>query len=399
MDLPGAQPTWQPQHLMTSQEAALAGFTSITNVWDNVKEIDLRPLRQDALRIVKIAIVGAPDTGRNRLASQMSSDPRRPEDITLQANIPILDLDKAEQIEDTHLVILMLDARQVDVASQKELARQWAEAEKPVLVFVNNIEKGDRYSFGAWTDWSQRRVVFGDVNDTEFLLDGFAKAVMDLMPGRLTALGRQYPLFRTPIAQALINDTSFTNAAYSVSTGLAEIIPIFNVPLNVADMLVLTKAQAFLVYKLGLTLGLSLDWQDYVTEFGGVLGSGFLWRQLARSLIGLIPAWGIIPKVAVAYAGTYVVGRVVVQWYLTGRHVTRKQMNEFYQQAFARGKHVARNLASKFPRPKLRKRKPAALPAPKATLSCPNCGQESAVDARYCQYCGHPLEPMSSPTG
>jgi uncharacterized protein (DUF697 family) len=374
----------------------LAGIKSITNVWDNVKEIDLRPLRQEALKLVKIAIVGAADSGRDRLAAQMSSDPRRPDVITIQADIPIFDLDKAEQAESAHLIILMLDARQSEIGVQKELARKWAAAEKPVLVFVNHIKQGDRYSFGAWTDWTQRRVVFGDVNDTEFLLDDFTQAMMDLLPGKLTALGRQYPLFRTPIAQALINDTSFSNAAYSVSTGLAEIIPIFDIPLNVADMVILTKAQAFLVYKLGLTLGLSLDWQDYVTEFGSVLGSGFLWRQLARSLIGLIPAWGIIPKVAVAYAGTYVVGKVVVQWYLTGRHVTRKQMNEFYQQAFARGKHVARNLVSKFPRPKLGKRKPAALPAPQGKQVCPECDQESAADARYCQYCGHSFESKTS---
>lgn len=342
--------------------------------------------------MVKIAIVGAPGSGRSRLAAQMSSDPRRPETITLQTNIPIFDLDQAEQVESVHLIILMLDARQGQFERQQKLAQKWAASEKPVLVLVNYVELGDRYSFGAWTDWAQRRVVFGDVNDTEFLLGGFAQAVMDLLPGRLTALGRQYPLFRTPVAQALINETSFSNAAYSVSTGLAEVIPILDIPLNVADMIILTKAQAFLVYKLGLALGLSIDWQDYVTEFGSVLGGGFLWRQLARSLIGLIPAWGIIPKVAVAYAGTYVVGKVVLQWYLTGRHVTRKQMNELYRQAFAKGKHVALNLIKKVPRPKLGKRKPAALPAPKEVQVCPVCGQASALDARFCQYCGQALK-------
>lgn len=376
----------------------MAGITSsITNVWDNIKEIDLRPLRQEALRIVKIAIVGLPDSGRVRLAAQMSTDPHRPDDVTLQADIPIFDLGQAGQAEGADLIILMLDARQEGFETEKGLARDWAAAEKPVLVFVNYIEQGDRYRFGAWTDWAHRRVVFGDVNDTEFLLGSFSQAVMALLPGRLTALGRQYPLFRTPIARSLINETSFSNAAYSISTGLAEVIPIFDIPLNVADMLILTKAQAFLVFKLGLTLGLSTDWQDYVTEFGGVLGGGFLWRQLARSLIGLIPAWGIIPKVAVAYAGTYVVGNVVLQWYLTGRHVTRKQMNEFYKQAFAKGNQVARDLMRKVPRPRLGKRKPPekppALPAPSDPQRCPQCGQESSSDARFCQYCGHPFEP------
>ena len=148
----------------------MAGITSITNVWDNIKEIDLRPLRQEALRIVKIVIVGVQGSGRARLAAQMSTDPHRPDDVTLQADIPIFDLDQAGQAENTDLIILVLDARQDNFETEKGLARGWAAAEKPVLVFVNHIDQGDRYRFGAWTDWALRRVVFGDVNDPDFLL-------------------------------------------------------------------------------------------------------------------------------------------------------------------------------------------------------------------------------------
>ena len=259
-------------------------------------------------------------------------------------------------------------------------------------------------SRGPWVDWGQRRVIFGDAEQTNFLLDEFVPVVVELLPDRLISLARHFPLFRMAVAQKLINETSFSNAAYSLSTGLAEIVPVFDIPLNVADMVVLTKSQAFLVYRLGLALGLSLEWQDYVAEFGSVLGGGFLWRQLARSLVGLIPAWGIAPKVAVSYAGTYAVGNVVLQWYLTGRHVTRQQMQQFYAQAFERGKSIAADLLSRAPRPKLRlprpqlrlpfrrKPRPAALPDPQATgQTCPSCGKSSAADATFCQYCGEPL--------
>ncbi|MCI0519505.1 MAG: zinc ribbon domain-containing protein, partial [Chloroflexi bacterium] len=177
---------------------------------------------------------------------------------------------------------------------------------------------------------------------------------------------------------------------YSLSTGLAEIAPVLGVPLNITDMLVLSKTQAFLVYKLGLALGLSLRWQEYVAEFGGVLGGGFVWRQAARQLVGLIPAWGILPKVAVAYAGTYVVGHVVYRWYLTGRHVNAAQMRQLYQQAFARGKGLAQNLAAKLPRPRRKAKKTEALPAT-AQRTCAQCGKVSAADAQFCQYCGGAL--------
>jgi len=52
-----------------------------------------------------------------------------------------------------------------------------------------------------------------------------------------------FPVLRVPIARHIINDTCFTNAAYSLSTGLAEIVPVLNIPLTLTDMIVLTKNQ------------------------------------------------------------------------------------------------------------------------------------------------------------
>jgi hypothetical protein len=89
------------------------------------------------------------------------------------------------------------------------------------------------------------------------LLQKFAPAVIEILPERLLALGRSFPLFRIPIAHHLINDTSFANAAYSLSTGFAELVPVLNIPITITDTIVLTKAQAFLVYKLGLAFGYS----------------------------------------------------------------------------------------------------------------------------------------------
>lgn len=380
----------------------MAGLSSITDVWKNIKEIDLRPIRQDALQGVKLAIAGAPGSGRTALAEQLRRDPSH---LGMVAPTPVLTLDLdstrlAEATEQADLIILLLDARAEDHDREKDLAKSWANADKKVLVFVNQFTlPGSTKVLGPWVNWGQQRVVYGSVEDTDFLHKEFAPAVIGLLPDQLLALGRNFPLFRVPIAHHLINETSFTNATYALSSGLAAIVPVFNIPLNVADMVVLSKAQAFMVYRLGLALGLSTEWQDYVSEFGSVLGGGFLWRQLARSLVGLIPAWGIVPKVAIAYAGTYVVGNVVLQWYLTGRHITKKQMRELYSQAFARGKIFARYLAQRMPRPRLgRRRKPAELPAPKEKQACTNCGRISDADAAFCQYCGHRFEPNRTAT-
>ena len=275
------------------------------------------------------------------------------------------------------------------------MTRLWRNAGKRVVVFINQFnDQQEQMAVNPWTSRGQQRVVWGSVLDSRFMSEQFAPAMIDSLPDLLLGLGRYFPLFRTPIAHYLINDTCFSNAAYTLSTGLAEIIAVLNIPITIANSIILTKSQAFLVYKLRLALGYSTNWQDYIAEFGGVLGGGFVWRQIARSLIGLIPVWGIVPKTAIAYAGTFVVGNVVLQWYLTGKQVSRKQMQQLYAQAHER-QLVARNLLRRVPRPRLQihlpQRRIKLLPSTRKAQACTKCGKTSAKDASFCQYCGTPF--------
>jgi uncharacterized protein (DUF697 family) len=381
----------------------MAGWTDVANVWKNVREVDLRPIREQALRDVKIALSGEQGSGRRALADCLRRDPHRPDTYT-QTPVAIADLDAKEEVTGAHLLVLMVDPGSADLERQRAWAHQWSNAGKTVMVFYNRKPAAlESQTLDLEFVWDAASLVSASADDPDSLLEEFVPAVMKLLPDYHLSLARHFPLFRGPVAQKLINDTCLSNAAYSLGTGIAEVVPLLDIPLNITDMVVLTKAQAFLVYRLGLALGYSTQWQDYITEFGSVIGGGFLWRQIARSLVGLVPIWGIVPKVAVAYAGTYVVGNVVLRWYLTGRHVTHKQIQELYRQAFDQGKIVAQNLLSKAPRPRLGRRKQDQLPASSVEAQagetasegqvCPNCGRSSAADAKFCQYCGHSLSP------
>lgn len=226
------------------------------------------------------------------------------------------------------------------------------------------------------------------MSDPVFFREQFIQAVLSLLPDHRLSLARYYPVFRLEVARQLIAETSVANASYALTTGLAEIVPILDVPFNVADIIILTKAQAIMSYKLGLALGLSGAWQDHMTAFGSTIGSGFLWRQIARQLIGLIPIWGIVPKVAVAYAGTYVLGQAILQWLLTGRQVTPAMMRQLYKDAFEQGKKTARTLLRFKPRRVRRLRLSRA-----AGKTCANCGSGNPSGFNYCGKCGVPLKP------
>jgi uncharacterized protein (DUF697 family) len=411
----------------------VAGIKDLSSVWKNIKEIDLKPIRDSATYPVRIVLVGAPRSGRHTLAEQMRTDPARPA-IYTQSALAMLSTDAITEAPVAHLIIMVVDATRQDFSQEQSLVKLWSEAGKNVLVFVNKIDLvGSNIVGDAQSGWPATRVIYGSITDISYLQREFIPAVLEMLPQQHLALGRQFPLFRIPIARQLINEACFSNAAYSFSTGLAEIVPVLDLPLNVTDMIVLTKSQAFLAYKLGLLVGFSTRWQDYVTEFGSVIGTGFLWRQIARQLIGLIPAWGIVPKVAVAYSGTYVVGNAILGWYLTGKNLSPKQMQALYAQAFTRGKEYARKLGEKMPKLGNRKRDKLVAPARKLELDqgetiitklkspegidnpparkslfgrrnkeispdleksrvCPACGRTSSADANFCQYCATKLE-------
>ncbi len=56
----------------------MAGIKDISSVWKNIKEIDLKPIRDSATHPVRMVLVGAQGSGRHTLAEQMRTDPARP---------------------------------------------------------------------------------------------------------------------------------------------------------------------------------------------------------------------------------------------------------------------------------------------------------------------------------
>ncbi len=394
-------------------------FNNLITSWENIREFDLRPLRNAAQHPVKIALVGEPGCGRHTLADQMRCDPARPHNTT-QTPLIFTDLQSPEAALGANLIILITDSRRGWSDREQALLQHWINAEKKVLVIKNLWHEAPEDKAASPQSLSTgEHLLAGALINPQFIAHSFVPSVLSLLPDQHVALGRQFPLFRQAIARRLIDDTCLSNAAYALSTGIAEAIPIFDVPLNVTDLIVLTKTQAFLAYKLGLTFGFSTNWQDYVAEFGSVLGAGFLWRQMARLMVGLVPVWGLLPKVAISYAGTYVVGHSILQWYLTGKNISNQQIQALYQEALHAGKSTAQKLLQKVSNsglkrittnplrrlPYFNKTSQPTTSTPFADLkarfkikktdlptkTCSHCHKTSAADASFCQYCGQTL--------
>lgn len=191
------------------------------------------------------------------------------------------------------------------------------------------------------------RVVLAELTE-EGVRTALVPALLRALPPTLhLALGKQLPVARPAVIRRLVEEAARTNALYAAGTGVAEIVPVLNVPLNVADTVILTKNQLVMAYKVALAAGRTGSAQDLIGEIVGVLGGGLLFRQVARGLVGLVPVWGVVPKVAVAYAGTQLIGTAAAIWATEGRTLSPAELRALYADALKRGRDVAARLVPK----------------------------------------------------
>ncbi|MGH9158562.1 MAG: hypothetical protein ACRD2X_01040, partial [Vicinamibacteraceae bacterium] len=161
------------------------------------------------------------------------------------------------------------------------------------------------------------------------------------------ALAVQLPAFQPAVFDILIEETARANASFALTMGLAEVVPVLTAPLNLGDMIILTKNQLIMCYRLALAAGRDGHPRRMVAEILGVLGGGLLFRQAARQLVGLIPVVGLVPKVAIAYGGTWAIGRGMVVWATEGREITSESLRRFMREGLTRGRHVAEGMLAR----------------------------------------------------
>ncbi len=163
------------------------------------------------------------------------------------------------------------------------------------------------------------------------------------------ALARLFPPFREEVCARLINKIAMENAAFSVATAIPNVAPMLGLGWAVgefaSDSVVLTMNQVRLAFYLGAANDRPVGYGAQRTEVGSIIAGAFGWRAVARELVGKIPmGGGLIPKAAIAYAGTYVVGRSLERYYRFGYKYTRAERRAAYEDAFEKGKLIATNL-------------------------------------------------------
>ncbi|MGB0387521.1 MAG: hypothetical protein ACPGWR_22100 [Ardenticatenaceae bacterium] len=319
-------------------------MSQFTDLFKIIRELDLGEIKAGAEQRFSLLIVGD-ITLASALATNFSQKEGKV-GIHPWVTVKALPLTLSESdLESYKLAVLVM--REVEPnPTESDMLSRLHEVNVPTIVVVVNEAAMTRVGAELARGYETGRVVLPSL-EPDIIQEQLVSNIITTLPSQHLPLARQFPLLRSIIIHDLIEDTSRANAIYAASTGLAEMIPVLDIPLNVADIVILTKNQLIMAYKIALANGKEGEPYDIFGEVVSVIGGGFLLREIARKLVGLIPVIGIVPKVAVSYAGTRVIGEIVYVWASGGRRLTSSEEGSYYDEAMAYGREFAESITKR----------------------------------------------------
>jgi len=301
--------------------------------WDRLKSISVAEVAREAARPLNIAVIGAPDV-RAEAHQALCSDPGS---------------------------IALRGAAMPAAPALHGYDAFTAEASFPnqpgIFDFVLDLGSGSRDGLPAGTTVYSIR----DLGGWEATLD----RIVEDRPDIELALARSFPIFRTRVAQRIINATALTNAQFTLITGIAAAFPLlsFLLPINsLSDIMILTKNQIMMTLRLAAAYGLEVDYKSRMKEVAPILANAFGWRAIARELVGAVPIVGVLAKPAISYAGTVTVGKAAQFYYQTGENISAAQLRRIYKDAYAVSREKLRALSANVRSKRRQDRPEAELP-------------------------------------
>src|SRR5438552_12647306 len=161
------------------------------------------------------------------------------------------------------------------------------------------------------------------------------------------ALARNFLPFRKPVVNEIMFSVSKENALFSLASALPNIVPsMIELPWAIGEFAIdtafLTMNQIRMAFLIAAASDSSVGYREQKAEIASIVTGAFGFRAIARELVGKIPfGGGLIPKAAVAFAGSYVLGLSLERFQRVGYGLTREERRQEYDKALAHGRTVA----------------------------------------------------------
>ena len=272
------------------------------------------------------------DALANLSPSEVREQAQIPVTIELFASTPKTHEEMANYFAPSHQ---MSPERYEEVAG---LIRRGGESNTPAVIRI--FEEGVAHTPGAF--------VYSRNKPEKVICD-----IIEAKPELKLALARQFIPFRKPVSDDIVFNVSKENALFSVATSIPALMPILSVPWAVgefaSDTAFLTMNQIRMAFMLAAANDRTIGYREQKGEIASLFAGAFGWRAIARELIGVIPMGaGIVPKAAIAFGGTFVVGMSLERFYRIGYGMTPAERKQAYKDAVERGKTIALNLLNSY---------------------------------------------------
>lgn len=320
---------------------------NLASGFKTLREVDLKLLRTQTEEPFHISIVGDAGTGKAPLINQLLTG-AGPLEPTFLHPVSEHQLSQKIVIQAFSRVIALLDASQSSHLIERPILDTLRSYHVPIVIYYNKIDllQNTQTIFHDSLRGLDCDVIAKSATDRDNIFHKHVPVMMRIYKGQEIVLACHLPMLREPVSRKLIEDACFISTAYSLTSGLAELSILLTVLLNIPDMIVLTKNLALMAYKMALAFGSPSDWPLTIAKVIAIIGTGFLWRIIARQPIGLIPVVGAVPKLAVAYVGTYAIGRAIYRWCANNEKVSLQTLRADYAKASVHGRKFARLMLS-----------------------------------------------------
>ncbi len=180
--------------------------------------------------------------------------------------------------------------------------------------------------------------------------DDAGRTVAEVLAGRQDlgiALARFFPPFRRQMTEIVVRGVCRENALFAVATSLPNVIPsLFQLPWAVSefasDTVFITLNQVRMAFLIAACMGREIGFDHQKTEIASILSATLGWRAIARELAGKTPLGaGVAAKGAIAYAGTFVIGKGIQRVNNGRRPLSRDEEQAAYREGLALGKAIA----------------------------------------------------------
>jgi hypothetical protein len=191
------------------------------------------------------------------------------------------------------------------------------------------------------------------VNAFTFFRDAPGRTIDEILKDRQElglALARRFDPFRKPVIDRIVQAVARENALFALVTALPNVVPnLLELPWAVgefaSDTAFLTINQIRMAFLIAAASDKEVGYLEQKAQIATIVGGAFGWRTLARELVGKIPmGGGLIPKGAIAYAGTYVVGKGLERVNRFGKSFSSTERREHFDSSFERGKALVEML-------------------------------------------------------